>query len=203
MAKITYQDKVNLINTDTPIINKIRGVDMNEIKNRHNENDDRIDAIINRSGYADYADTQYTEGSPFTVLSGTKVNLPNNAGLVYDEQKPTDIVTFYDEINQKITGRDGDGLAVVFEFKVKPLQNASNIRVRTSIDIGGAVGEIYPFAKTLERGVGVEDDFFHAFAGYTRDTWEANGGQVKVQATNSNIEIYDIRYVLTRTHKAR
>ncbi len=155
MGKVTYTDKVDLAINPVDETNKVTAANLNEIKTVVNEHDDLIDAIINRSGWGDYVDTQYTEVSPFTVLSGTKVSLPNNAGSVVDFQKPTDIATFYDSATQTITGRNGDGLAVVIEFKVKPLSAAANTRVRTSIDSGGAVGEIYKIEQTLTKGNGV------------------------------------------------
>lgn len=158
----------------------------------------------NQTGWAQYDDTQYTNLSPFTVTSGSKVTLPNNAGSVIESQMPTDISEMYDESNQIITGRNGDGLALIVEFKASPLMNVTGGRVRVTIDIGGSVGEIYPFEFLLTRGVGVEHYVLYSVASaYTLDTWEANGGTVKVECIGTGANIYDIRYVLTRTHKAR
>lgn len=101
-----------------------------------------------------------------------------------------------------ITGRNGDGLAITIEFKVRPTSAASDVRIQVTIDIGGAVGEIYPRDFALAKGNGFEHYYLSSFTGYTLDTWETNGGKIKVEPFNSNVEIYDIRYVLTRTHKA-
>lgn len=102
-----------------------------------------------------------------------------------------------------ITGRDGDGIAITIEFKASPTTAASNVRVQTTINIGGAVGDIYFRDFLLTKGSGVVHYCTQSVTGYTLDTWEANGGIVKIQAFNSNVNIYDIRYVITRTHKAR
>ena len=153
------------------------------------------------SGWGNYADTTYTTGSPFSLTTAAgKVNLPNDKGSTLETQKPSDVTTFYN--GTVITGRNGDGINVTMEFKVRPTTGATNPRITVSIDIGGAIGELYPRDFILSKGNGIEHYFLSSFDAYTLDTWEANGGTVKVEATGSNLEIYDIRYIITRTHKA-
>ena len=154
------------------------------------------------TGWADYADGTYTTGSPFTVTDGAAaVDLPNDASTTVDSQKPIDIDNFYD--GTVITGRNGDGINLTFEFKCRPAGVGADPRLTLSIDIGGAVGEIYVRDFFLNKGNGIEHNFLSSFNAYTLNTWEANGGTVKVTSTNEDIEIYNIRYVITRTHKAR
>lgn len=152
------------------------------------------------TGWADYADGTYTSASPF-ILGTTKVTLPNDAATIRDSQKPVDVTTFYDSTNSTITGRDGDGINIVIEFKARP-NTASTTRITVAIDLGGAVGEIYTRDFVLAKGNDVEHYYLSSFNAYTLNTWEANGGTVKIVSTAST-DIYDIRYVITRTHKAR
>lgn len=153
------------------------------------------------TGWGVYSDTQYTSASPGIVPSTGIYYLPNNALSKIESQKPIDIDTFYDETTQQITGRNGDGLNVVIEFKLRPRTNFDT-RVTLGIDIGGTVGEIYTRDFVLTRGLGQEHYYLSSFNAYTLGTWEANGGRVLIRTTHS-VEVYDIRYVLTRTHKAR
>lgn len=156
------------------------------------------------TGWAVYNDTQYTSGSPLAISSGQKRTLPNNAGSVIESQLPSDVDHFYvNSGDTTITGRNGDGLLWTIEFKVKPTSAASDIRVYTAVDIGGSVGEIYPRELSLTKGNGIEHYYLITNSGYTLDTWESNGGKVKIQAINGPIAVYDIRYVITRTHRAR
>ncbi|TVZ52891.1 hypothetical protein [Dokdonia sp. Hel_I_53] len=159
------------------------------------------DSVSRHTGWAVYNDTQFTSAAPGFVAANTSYFLPNNAGNKIESQLPTDVPTFYDETTEKITGRNGDGLNVVIEFKLRPLTNGT-VRVNLSIDIGGGVGEIYPRSFVLTRGINQEHFYLSSFNAYTLGTWEANGGSVIIEATG-NVEVYDIRYVLTRTHKAR
>lgn len=152
------------------------------------------------TGWADYADTQYTEGSPFEILGDTDYDLPNNGGIARISQAPSGVV-LYDPSEQKITGRNGDGVLITVDCKVKPT-SAGTTYVEFWFDIGGAVGELYRRPLTFPKGNGVERPVNFTVSGYTLDTWEANGAQARVRA-NGPADIYDIRYVVTATHRAR
>jgi len=124
-----------------------------------------------------------------------------NAATIRDSQKPIDVSTFYDSSTQTITGRNGDAINLVIEFKAR-LTTSSVTRLSLSIDIGGVVGEIYPNTFVLAKGQNQEHYYLQTISAYTLDTWETNGGTVKIES-NQSAEVYDIRYVITRTHKAR
>ena len=172
------------------------------IRTAFNKTNSNFDELYDLTGWGVYSDTTYTTGSPFLVTAGTPAQaLPNNAGSKIETQLPSDIATFYD--GTVITGRNGDGIMIMMEFQCRPTTNATDVRIKTSIDIGGAVGEIYPFEFSLGKGLGVEHFFLKSTLAYTLDTWETNGGTVLVEAFNSNIEVYNIRYLISRTHKAK
>lgn len=159
-------------------------------------------ARANSTGWANYLDTEYSDGSPFALTGNdTYVTLPNNAGSKLEGQLPQDITKFYDEVGQTLEGLNGDGVSLTIEMTARPV-TATVTYLDVGIDIGGAVGIIYPRTITFPKGNGVDRTFSFSFTGYQLDTWEANGGTVKVKA-NANMEIYGVRYVITRTHKAR
>lgn len=153
------------------------------------------------TGWADYVDGTYTSVSPLTLTAYSKVTLPNDANTIRDSQKPIDIPEFYDPTTSKIIGRDGDGLNIMIEFKVNPIAN-KNTKITVAIDIGSPVGEIYTRDFITSKGIGVEHYYLSSFNAYTLNTWAANGGIIKIESDFA-AEIYDIRYVFTRTHKAR
>lgn len=100
-----------------------------------------------------------------------------------------------------MTGREGDGLLFTFECWVIPT-SPSTTYVETSVDIAGVVGEIYPRLFTFPKGQGIVRPISFSIGGYTLDTWESNGGQIKIIG-NGTFNLYGARVVLTRTHKAR
>ena len=153
------------------------------------------------TGWGDYVDVTRTSAAPLNLIANVKITLPNDANTIRDSQKPIDITGFYDSTNSTITGRDGDGLNVLIEFKVRPTANQTT-KITVAIDIGAPVGEIYIRDFITSKGVGVEHYYLSSFNAYTLDTWETNGGTVKI-VSDYAADVYDIRYILTRTHKAR
>lgn len=157
-------------------------------------------SAANVTGWGNYADTTYTSGSPLAILVDTDTLLPNNSGGIIESQKPDDIATFYD--GTKITGRNGDGILMTIEFSITPTGGGAATLIECWIDIGGSVGELYRRPFTFPKGAGIERTVTFTTAGYTLDTWAANGGAVYIRA-NGTANVYDIRYLLTRTHKAK
>lgn len=151
------------------------------------------------TGWGAYNDTTYTSGSPFSILADTDTVLPNNNGSTITSQVPSDITTFYD--GSVITGRNGDGLLITIDMVAQPTE-VSTTSLELWFDIGGAVGELYRRIVTFPKGNGVDRPINFTTNVYTLDTWEANGATVYVNA-NGTCDIFDIRYVIARTHKAR
>lgn len=152
------------------------------------------------TGWGSYADTQYTTESPFILDASVDTVLPNNAGSVIDSQKPSDIDTFYDSVNQKITGRTGDNLDILLYFKATP--SASNQWLDIWIDIGGSIGELYRQTFSFPKGADSERGIVYSLPSpYTLDTWEENGGSVFV-TSNAPLSIHSIVYNFDRSHKA-
>ena len=151
------------------------------------------------TGWGDYVDTVFTSGSPFLVTADTDTVLPNNKGAVIEIQKPTDVTTFYN--GTTITGRNGDGVLITVDCKLLPT-GAGTTTVEVWFDIGGGVGQLYKRITSFPKGVGVERPLNFTVSGYTLGTWEANGATVYIRA-NGTMSVYDIRYLITRTHKAR
>ena len=146
------------------------------------------------SGWGAYVHT----GAMQTLAAGVKVTLTNNAGSVIETQKPADIATFYD--GSVITGREGDGVAIGVELTFTPSSGAASL-ITVAIDIGGAVGELYVQEYTILHGSGVAHKVAYVANAYQLDTWEANGGLVKVLADGPG-SVTLVRYVIQRLHKA-
>ena len=147
------------------------------------------------SGWGAYVHT----GAVQSLVANTKVTLSNNRGSVLEMQKPADLVTFYD--GAVIPGRDGDGVAIGIELTFTP-SNGQSSAIVVSIDIGGAVGELYSQEYALLKGGGVAHKIAYTATAYMLDTWTANGGTVKVVCDGPG-SITAVRYVIQRLHKAR
>lgn len=132
------------------------------------------------------------------LTANIQVTLTNNAATAIETQKPTDITTFYN--GTAIAGRDGDGVAIGIEFTFTPSSALASI-ISVSIDIGGAVGELYLHEYPVLRGSGVAQKVSYNIAAYMLNTWQTNGGLVKVLCDGPG-SITAVRYVIQRLHKA-
>ena len=160
------------------------------------------DAVVSLhagSGWADYADNQYTSGSPFALSANTDTVLPNNAGVIRNSELPGDVSAFYS--GGKIAGREGDALAITIDFKAVPTNPAATF-LEVWFDIGGSVGELYRRIVTFPKGQDVERGVTMTTMVYTLDTWEANGADVYVRC-NGTADLYDIRFVVARVHRGQ
>ena len=153
--------------------------------------------VQDATGHASYTDTAYSVGSPLTLLAGVNTVLPNNSGVIYDDEKPDDITTFYN--GTTITGRDGDGLAIMIYFKATP--STINSELDIWIDIGGGIGELYR-QTVYFRGATKKGVLYTLPTAYTRATWESNGGTVYVKAS-VNMTVYGMNFNISRTHKSK
>lgn len=147
------------------------------------------------TGWGAYTHT----GASQSLAANVKQTLANNAGSVIETQKPDDVSSFYS--SSLITGRAGDSIGVGIEFVFTPSDGtASNLFM--AIDIGGTFGELYARDFPIFRGAGVPHKISYNIQAYTLNTWEANGGSVKVEADGPGV-ITDVRYVVHRLHKAK
>ena len=159
-----------------------------------------IDANV---GWARYADTQYTEASPFTVASGVTASLPNNAGQTITSQLPTGVTAFYDSATGKIIpDTELDKMVFTYRFKAKT-SSASNASLSFGIDIGGTFGIIFPDSRLFIKGANTEQPFNFVMPGYTGSTFLANGGTPKITSIGGTTSIYDIELQVERTQKGR
>lgn len=147
------------------------------------------------SGWAAYVHT----GSAQAITAGLETALVNNAGAKIETQKPADVADLYD--GTVITGRLGDSIMAGVEFAFTPSDGAAS-SLSVCIDIGGAVGKIYPEEFPITNGSNVPHRISYHPPAYTLDTWEANGGTVKIEADGPGA-VTNVRYVIHRTHKAR
>lgn len=155
-------------------------------------------ASLDDTGWAQYADTQYTcSGTPFSIIADTDTVLPNNAGQVLASERPVDIPSFYN--GSVITGRTGDGVLITVDLTATPTSAAATY-VELWFDIGAPVGELYRRIATFPKGNGAPRPVNFTVSGYTLGTWETNGATVYVRS-NGPINVCNTRYVITRTHR--
>lgn len=156
--------------------------------------DAALDYLASSSGWGTYTHNGATQ----SLTAGVKATLTNNKGVFIETQKPEDVTTFYD--GSTILGRSGDGIAIGIELTFTPTSNGL-YEFAMSIDIGGSIGELYSQYYAINKGNGVAHKISYTATAYQLDTWQANGGTVKVVCDGPG-NITFVRYVIQRTHRA-
>jgi hypothetical protein len=155
------------------------------------------------TGWAQYKDTAYTSGSPLTVTQGSTVTLANNAGSTITSHLPSGVTAFYDGTTNKITPENsGDFYEVRIDFNAWTDNNNGLAVVK--LDIGGSMGVILQRLVNFPRGTGSGNvrSYSTTTGIYTLDTFLANGGTLQIESITGTTTIYDINFVINRTHKA-
>jgi hypothetical protein len=151
-------------------------------------------------GWANYADSVWTEQSPFSILAGNTAVLDNNANTNIEAYLPIGVSTFYDGLNNKILAENiGDSYTISVRFRAKTSINNDYFDI--GLDIGGPMNFILTESKVFHKGINEEQIFNITFVVFSLNTFVVNGGQVKISAKTGNLSIYDIDYLIVRTHK--
>jgi hypothetical protein len=152
------------------------------------------------AGWAQYTDTTYTTSNRFVVTAGDTVTLPNDAGSVIDEYLPVGVTSLYNATDTLITPENvGDSYEIRIDFKAEKV-TATDAYAGIQLDIGGSQGVIVERLYTFPKGTN-EHSFSTTSSIYSLSTFISNGGKLKFFASGSNVEIWDINYVIVRTSK--
>lgn len=154
------------------------------------------------TGWQYITDGTYTEASPLVIPQGNTQDISLDGATNITSQLPAGVTTFYDLTNGIITPENvGDGYTFSIGFNAKSSSNNGDIKI--GIDIGGAIGKIFPGVIRLPRGIGIAHELYITMQGYSLNTFVANGGQIIIESGTGQTEIYDLVLQIHRTHKAR
>ena len=169
-----------------------------------NENGTVIDLTANstNTGWELYEDTQYTEISPFEIDEGVAVALPNN-GLSSDVSQAPTVNALYD--GTRMTPNDlGD--SYVLRISIAVATTSNNGTFSLSLDIS-ALGDgsitIASTAIRTARGTGINNAQLYSIAIpiFTLGTFMANGGLFRFESITGDSSLYDISFLIQKTHK--
>lgn len=153
------------------------------------------------TGWANYVDNGYTEGAPFTLAQGVTDTLMNHADSIISAQTPLDVTNFYNAATQSLIGENiGDGYLLRISFAAKNTNNNGWFSV--SLDLGGGLITAKD-SRIFYKLQNTEQLFNIVIPYYTLNTFIANGARVMITAEEGDMEIYNIGYLIFRTHKAR
>lgn len=157
-------------------------------------------------GAIQFSDNQYTSVSPFTSVSNTIFQLPNNKGVILNNSAP-ELATDWIDNTGKITPDNGNGDSymarinfVVVPKLFKGLFYLKNSFLDVRLNIGGSQGNIWGDDSRKALNVAEENFISLVIPFYAGSTFFANGGILNI-TTTSNCEFYDISYIIQKTAK--
>jgi len=166
-------------------------------------------------GWANYVDTEWTDPddaggtqNPLQLNSGNSYTaiLSNNAlgSGTNISQWPSGQTEPWDTATDKMVAvTDGDLYTLRVDFEAR--DGATAALLDFYIDIGGAVGEIVRRSISIQKGASVSTHVSLTTTIFTGSTFVANGGTFYVSSasTGSNLDIWDVRFLIERSYKAR
>ncbi len=154
------------------------------------------------TGWAQYLDTFYTSSNKFAVAEFDTVTIPNLAQSVINSQLPTGVDSLYNRADTTIIGVNiGDQYSIRIDFKAEV--DINNGYCDILLDIGGSQGIILSKVVTFPRGSNTPQSFSLTTDYYTLNTFVANGGKLRVYAAAGDLLMWDINYLISRSHKAK
>lgn len=164
-----------------------------------------VDRVNFDSGWAQYSDGQYTAGNPFVVTAGTTVAIPNNSASTITSQLPTGSSGFY---NGTRFTPDASGDAYNIRLSFTAFSSANNGAFALELDISAAGDGSNIITRTPTRmltgaGSGNARLYSQDYPVYALGTFLANGALPRVDAVTGDLTMYNISFVIFKTHSAR
>ena len=157
---------------------------------------DLNDLSATGSGYFAY---QQTDKDSVLLTAGDTITLHFNPDFNEKRNKPYGHPEMWSESDSTIAGVFGNSYVVHIEIQVTQETNNAS-RLQQFIDIGEGIPLLYPKKEDFVRNSGDTRSFGTSTGLYTLDTWEANGGKVRV-TSDQNISVKLTRIVCQLTHK--
>lgn len=156
---------------------------------------------VQGTGWAQYQDTQYTQGSPFTVAQGVTSPLPINGINSITTHLPEGVTSLYN--GTRITpDLVGDFYDVRVSFRGSASINNGGFTIDIDISAAGDGSNIVASCPVrMLSGSGSERVYTVNVPVYSLNTFVANGGLIRVSAENGNITLYNATLVIARVHK--
>jgi hypothetical protein len=147
-------------------------------------------------GWVRYQDSQYTSGSPLSLINETPITLPNN-GSTKTKSDPTK--EYYDTATQKlIPSVLNDVYVITIEFK-SATPNANQCHLDLWFENGGGLLENLNVSLGYYKGNATTQTFHNTFQYYIDQNFIDNGANIKIQSHGDSATVWDIQYFIQKT----
>lgn len=189
------------------------GVARTAINNNANDAESRLaalEAVDTKNaehGWANFADSVYTEGSPLQLNAGNSYRAKLTcdglrAGTTTTEWASGLTLPWDTTTNKFVATNAGDKFTYRLNFKAQ--NGAQSVLLDIVFDIGGAIGEISRRSQSIAKGASAETSVEAYSSYFTGSTFVANGGEIFLDASFSgnNVDIWEISLLIEKTYTA-
>lgn len=148
-------------------------------------------------GWATYADSVYTSGSPLVVNTGPTQITINGLGTGTDDTRLSNIwSTTNNRLNENvITAGDAYDIRLTFQCTVA----TSSQWISVELDIGGSIGVIGKQTYPLLKAGATPNDIVFSFPIFCASTFATNGGTFYIN-TSASTNCYDFTIHVQKTY---
>ena len=147
-------------------------------------------------GWVRYQDSQYTSGSPLSLINETPITLPNN-GTTKTKSDPTQ--EYYNTATQRlIPSALNDVYVITIEFK-SATPNANQCHLDLWFENGGGLLENLNVSLGYYKGNATTQTFHNTFQYYIDQNFIDNGANIKIQSHGDSATVWDIQYFIQKT----
>jgi hypothetical protein len=153
-------------------------------------------------GWAQYVDNLRTTTSPLVITDTVNFTTIPCDGATKDEtQLPLGFTELFNTTTNKLVAKNvNDKFLLNVRFKART--SAANSSFTIGVDIG-ATNLISPEDRSFSVGANTQQEFSYLTTYFTRETFIANGGLIKIRPRSGTLSIYDISVIPELTHKSR
>ncbi len=166
------------------------------------DNTGDANTYIDPSGWAQYSDTALSSGAPQVIPQGATATIQNNALSTITSQIPVGVTSLYDPNTLTITP-DTTGDAYLLRVSFTAFTSTNSGLATVLLDIGAPQNIILKRGFTFPKGAGLSNSLDVSMTSliYSLDTFVNNGGTLKIFSETGDTSIFDVSYVISRTHK--
>ena len=153
------------------------------------------------TGWGYYQDTQYTSVIRRRLAQNARVLIPNNALVKDESQLPEDMATFYNQSTGRILATLGSDYIISVRLHARP-SNEVATKVTLELQVGESGSEVVIAVEqqTLPWGMQLDNTLNFTLSGYAMEAFATTGASLFI-TPDGPLDIFDISYVIKRTHK--
>ncbi len=155
------------------------------------------------TGFQIWSDSQYTTGSrrAISAVTRTKITINGLGAGQTTTYTASGSGNWYNTTSQKITPTNVNDFYLLEIYFGLRIPVGSSPYVTVDVDVGGTTGILREITRAVHKGAAVDERMSFIFPVHAVTDFKNNGGEIYL-TTSHAAELFDVRLMATRLHKA-